>query len=286
MLLQFEKSFDADAVQKWSNDIKSVSLWSSAIYLVLIFAGRYAMRQRAPFTLRLPLVMWNTVLALFSIVGFIRTIPEMVSGIVLHGWSYSVCNTSWYYGTTGFWAYAFVLSKLLELGDTAFIVLRKQSLIFLHWYHHITVMIYCFYSYPAHVASGRWYMVMNYGIHSVMYSYFLMRSLRVRMPSVVRIGVTSLQIVQMATGLVVAMSVYVLKEGGMECSQSYENIGATLLMYVSYLILFVQFFCSEYTSANKRKTEKVAGDEKKKFESNGVHAVSNNSGGDEPKKIK
>jgi len=34
----------------------------------------------------------------------------------------------------GFWTWLFVLSKLPELGDTIFIVLRKQPLIFLHWW--------------------------------------------------------------------------------------------------------------------------------------------------------
>ena len=50
-------------------------------------------------------------------------------------------------------------SKLPELGDTLFIVLRKQQLIFLHWYHHITVFIYVWYSYAGHTAPGRWFMV-------------------------------------------------------------------------------------------------------------------------------
>jgi hypothetical protein len=36
-------------------------------------------------------------------------------------------------GAGGFWTLAFVLSKLPELGDTAWIVLRKRPLIFLHW---------------------------------------------------------------------------------------------------------------------------------------------------------
>jgi hypothetical protein len=33
----------------------------------------------------------------------------------------------------GFWVQAFILSKIFELVDTAFIVLRKRPLVFLHW---------------------------------------------------------------------------------------------------------------------------------------------------------
>jgi elongation of very long chain fatty acids protein 6 len=36
-------------------------------------------------------------------------------------------------------------SKVPETIDTLFIVLRRQKLIFLHWYHHATVLVYCFY---------------------------------------------------------------------------------------------------------------------------------------------
>lgn len=36
----------------------------------------------------------------------------------------------------------FVFSKVPELGDTVFIILRKRPLIFLHWYHHVTVLLY------------------------------------------------------------------------------------------------------------------------------------------------
>ena len=34
---------------------------------------------------------------------------------------------------SGFWSSLFVLSKVPELGDTIFIILRKQQLKFLHW---------------------------------------------------------------------------------------------------------------------------------------------------------
>lgn len=37
-------------------------------------------------------------------------------------------------GVCAFWGWLFTLSKMVELGDTIFIVVRKQELIFLHWY--------------------------------------------------------------------------------------------------------------------------------------------------------
>uniref|UniRef100_A0A670ITT2 Elongation of very long chain fatty acids protein n=1 Tax=Podarcis muralis TaxID=64176 RepID=A0A670ITT2_PODMU len=67
----------------------------------------------------------------------------MVYILMTKGLKQSVCDQSFYNGPVSkFWAYAFVLSKAPELGDTIFIVLRKQKLIFLHWYHHITVLLY------------------------------------------------------------------------------------------------------------------------------------------------
>jgi hypothetical protein len=37
----------------------------------------------------------------------------------------------------------FTVSKVFELWDTFFIVVRKRPLILLHWYHHVTVLCVC-----------------------------------------------------------------------------------------------------------------------------------------------
>ena len=42
----------------------------------------------------------------------------------------------------------------MELGDTVFIVLRKTNLIFLHWYHHIATLIYCWNAYAEQTGTG------------------------------------------------------------------------------------------------------------------------------------
>jgi len=161
-------------------------------------------------------------------------------------------SSSYFYGPTKFWAYTFVISKAYELGDTVFIVLRKQPLIFLHWYHHITVMIYVWYSYTDHTGPGRWFCMMNYTVHSFMYSYYTVRAMRFRTPRWVSIFITSIQIAQMAMGLTVNfVSYYVKTAGGRYCQQSFENMRYCTAMYLSYFFLFAYFFYTAYIRTKK-----------------------------------
>jgi len=153
----------------------------------------------------------------------------------------------------------FVLSKLPELIDTLFIVLRKQELIFLHWYHHATVLIYCFYSYPDFTASGRWFMTMNYLVHSMMYSYYACKAMRMRVPKFVSQMITTGQIVQMIFGCYVNYVAYDMKvNSNAECGNSFENIKYSSLMYLSYFVLFANFFIQAYIV--KKKFNRPMGD--------------------------
>ena len=153
---------------------------------------------------------------------------------------------------SGFWTWMFVLSKLPELGDTVFIVLRKQPLIFLHWYHHITVLLYSWYSYTEYTSSARWFIVMNYCVHSIMYSYYALRSLGYAPPRQIAMVITSCQLAQMVTGCFVNIYAYqFLSSGHQDCHISPFNIKLSIAMYFSYFVLFARFFQKAYMGSKK-----------------------------------
>ena len=54
---------------------------------------------------------------------------------------------------------------------------NKTSFLFPR-YHHLTVLVYCFYCFSQFTSCARWFMVMNYFVHSVMYSYYALRAMR------------------------------------------------------------------------------------------------------------
>lgn len=151
-----------------------------------------------------------------------------------------------------------MLSKLPELGDTIFIVLRKQPLIFLHWYHHITVLMYSWFSYTEYTASARWFVVMNYNVHSLMYTYYALRALRYSPPRFISMVITALQLSQMVVGCAINIWAhgFLQQAGHAACNISPTNIKLSIAMYASYFILFARFFYKTYLSSNARKGKK------------------------------
>jgi hypothetical protein len=53
-------------------------------------------------------------------------------------------------------------------------VLQKKRVIFLGWFHHTTVMLYCWHAFHNCIAPGLWFATMNYLVHSVMYTYYFL----------------------------------------------------------------------------------------------------------------
>jgi len=248
-IFQFESDFQHEVTKGWFLDNwRTIITYASGLYMLLIFGGQQYMSGRPRMEMRGALCLWNITLALFSIMGALRTWPEFLHVLSEHGIYHSLCIPSFIEKdrVAGYWTFMFVMSKVPELGDTIFIVLRKQPLIFLHWYHHITVLLYTWYSFSEYTAAARWFITMNYLVHSVMYSYFAFKAMKFNVPRCVAMVITALQLIQMIVGCLVNIWTYQFKEGGLECQVSDNNIKLSLLMYISYFVLFARFFYNAY----------------------------------------
>lgn len=224
-------------------------------YLTLIALGKKWMSNKEPYHLRGPLFVWNLLLAVFSILGAAVMVPPLWRTLTEQGFEYSVCYTTIHtFPMQSFFSLLFVLSKIVEFGDTVFVVLRKNPLNFLHWYHHVTVCFYSWHSLAIKSAPAHWFCALNYLVHSVMYSYYMLKSTGVRVWKEVALGITALQMVQFVVGLIVVCeSAYVFVIRGDFCYINRANIVMGLVIYASYLVLFGNFFYQRYLKAPPSK---------------------------------
>jgi elongation of very long chain fatty acids protein 6 len=96
---------------------------------------------------------------------------------------------------------------------------------------------------------------MNYAVHAVMYFYYFLMAVHRKPKWFKPVWITVAQISQMFLGCVVTgMGVYLLlieKPDG--CSLTGPNILPSIVMYGSYLILFLQFFVKRYALRPAKK---------------------------------
>ncbi|XP_010566215.1 PREDICTED: elongation of very long chain fatty acids protein 6-like [Haliaeetus leucocephalus] len=252
----FEKNFNDREAREWMQDNWHKSLFLAAAYVILIFGIQHFMKGLRAYSLRPSLTLWSLSLALLSAAGACRFWKLMIFILSTKGFKQSVCSQSFYiHPISKLWAYIFLLSKLLELGDTVFIVLRKKKLIFLHWYHHTTALIITWYAYNDMVAGGGWLGVLNYSVHAIMYSYYAVRAAGFQLPRLIAITITLIQMLQMLTYAVINIFIFYWKEDKV-CHTTWTMLFLSFIMYTSLLILFCNFFFKTYL----RNTPKSKGE--------------------------
>ena len=215
--------------------------WLAAIvYLPVVVFTRRFMASRPPFSLKPLLVLWNGGLALLSMAMLAACVPycwRLWSSTPLEQ---SICMNRHYgldYGVS--WAFAWMgYSKVLELFDTVLLALRKKPIILLHWYHHLTVLLFVWFSQVAATTNAHIvYTLMNCFVHSLMYSYYAFAAMGIFFPFPQVL--TFLQIVQMVVGAIVAY-----RSGS--CPENTGLYWAGVAMYTSYFVLFLHFFLEKY----------------------------------------
>lgn len=132
--------------------------------------------------------------------------------------------------------------------DTFFIVVHKKKLIFLHWYHHITVLLFSWHCYTTKSPTGLFYCSINFGVHAVMYFYYFLMAVHLKPKWFNPLWLTVAQILQMVVGVAVTSTglyiEHIVKPD--TCATKTENNVAGLLLYGSYFVLFSQFFIARY----------------------------------------
>lgn len=263
----YEFAYTFSDYQQWlANNVK-VPIASVIIYLAFIRLGTKYMENRKPFNLKWSLFLWNASLAIFSIAGSIRAVHDVLYLTSNFGFNESVCRC-FPHNVRGFWMFYFALSKVVELGDTVFLVLRKRPVIFLHWYHHVSVLLFTWFACAQAASFGRYFICMNFVVHSFMYTYFAAQTLGIRPPKFVSMFITTLQILQMVGGIYVVNHAHREISAGNKCEVPQATMTNALLMYASYFILFVNFFLEAYVFKRKHSSFRLMVDKNSKY-SNG-----------------
>ena len=240
------------------------------------------MENRKEYSLRYPLAIWSLAVTVFSVVGSLRTLPSLFNLIRTRGVAEVVCGdtrTEWLYDEpAGFWTWLFILSKLPELTDTIFIVLRKRKLLARHWYHHLTVMLFCWHSWGTQSTYGIIFAALNFTVHAVTYLFYFLAALELH-PSKFSGPLTFIQLMQMLIGSIVAFYVVIhmtliepqemletaLSSRSLDwnynftsvvdltpgCKVNAGNALAGLAMYASYLGIFCNLFYQNFVSKTK-----------------------------------
>lgn len=226
------------------------TLLLAAVYLSVVYHGPRIMRDRAPFHLRTPLIVYNIAVAALNLYIGIE------AAIVVVGEKYNwFCQPVDYSFSppalrlaSALWFY--YMSKLLEFTDTLFFILRKKNsqLTFLHVYHHVTMfMLWWIGARWVAGGSGAMGAMVNSFVHVIMYTYYGLSALG---PSIQpylwwKHYLTLLQMMQFCLNF--GMGCLALKNG---CAFPLWMQYANLAYMISFMVLFSRFYFSTY----KRKS--------------------------------
>ena len=199
--------------------------------------------------------VWNAFLCLLSVCMFLGSLQHLGAKLLSSGISETICDPNrdmFREGPWIFWGYVFVWSKFIELFDTILMVAKGRKPDFLHWFHHVTVLLFTWYATFWAYSPGWFFLTINSLIHTFMYYYYAVATLG-RRPWWAKI-LTVGQIAQMFIGIAInGYWGYLYSNGGnCSCVQPYLIMGSAIAMYGVYLFLFLKFFVKKYSSPKTR----------------------------------
>ncbi|KAL1461877.1 hypothetical protein WDU94_013744 [Cyamophila willieti] len=232
-------------------------------YLAFVLKiGPNLMRDRKPMGLKYVMLAYNLFQTLFNayIVSFIF-IPGSFSYLYNHS-----CvplprqhNPLWMRLNEAAWYY--YISKIVDLLDTIFFVLRKKHshVSFLHLYHH-TAMVYMCWGYLRYFKGeqGVFQGVLNAVVHVVMYSYYFLAALGPEVQKYLwwKRYITKFQLVQFVLVLIYALSLVLF-----QCQLPRVITYNFFVQSIIFVLLFGNFYIKTYIAPKPRDNQTVSANE-------------------------
>jgi len=221
------------------------------VYFTMLLHMPDFMRNRErPKWLKKVVFFWNIILSLASSWAAIRIVGCVGARSSFHK---MICDTNTVVSCHKDpimcnYLMLFCMSKIPEMVDTLWLILGKKRVIFLHWFHHSSVMWFCWLAWTYVVPMGILFALMNLSVHSIMYAWYALAAadrwlaVGLKPKKLFSQSVTILQILQMILGF--ALTLYVHDRD--DCGNPKLVTRYALGMYGVYLILFVHFFYRAY----------------------------------------
>ncbi|KAJ9067603.1 Fatty acyl-CoA elongase/Polyunsaturated fatty acid specific elongation enzyme [Entomophthora muscae] len=222
------------------------------LYLVVILGGQRIMKPLKPFKMATAFRIHNAFLTLASFVLWVLFLENVIP-LFKEGLFNSFCSPQAYTQRLELLYYLNYLTKYYELLDTCFLVLRKKKLEFLHLYHHSMTAFLCFTQLEGQTSISWVPIVLNLGVHVIMYSYYLLATFNIQCWW--KKYITATQITQFVTDLAVfyvgVFSDAAFYSGALPslgpCSGSLKSMYFGTALITSYLFLFVEFYNRVYS---------------------------------------
>jgi len=190
----------------------------------------------------------NFLLAVFSLVVVVYSWPVVIGHYQSYGAFDTYCDpngTLW--GSSGFgaWAFIFYISKYWEFVDTWILVLKGKKPSFLQIYHH-TGIAFCMW--VGVLSQSSWLkavVLLNSIIHTLMYTYFLIKTISPKTEIKSAKYLTKAQIGQFFMGIFYSFGVLIMGE---KCDTQSSRFGLACLQVYGYglIALFVAFSKTKY----------------------------------------
>mmetsp|Transcript_37085 Transcript_37085/g.56983 ORF Transcript_37085/g.56983 Transcript_37085/m.56983 type:complete len:302 (-) Transcript_37085:175-1080(-) len=252
----FETSFDPVAIHDWMKVHYVLPAIVSITYLALVYGGKSYFATREPWDFVKPVLgYWNLFLSIFSFMCALRCWPHAYHNFTTYGKESFFCanpEIAFGSGSTGLWCFLFTVSKVFELFDTMFIVVRKKKLLFLHVFHHSVVLLVAWHSYITHEVAGVLAVSLNSTVHTFMYFYYYLNSINVK-GVIPPQFITIIQLLQFVIGGAVILYEAYLFFNVPTCHIKWNHVVIALPLIFFFFYLFADFFYQRYVKRSSHK---------------------------------